>query len=157
MIICHFKGTACTSPQPMMALGFLPAFGMAQKGKCIHFYPRDFKWIIAFSGVFGLEQGHPCEREVWQHESMCGQVYGTEYFSPNLAREAVAHIAGSIRQESPLIVKSPSLPPLSPFFPSPQQKAHPTSRTSSATSATKWRERRLKTLKTYGKLGLNRK
>lgn len=89
---------------------------------------------------------------------MCGQVYGSEYFPLNLAREAVAHIAGSISQESafgckisiPSSSHSPSSLPLS--------KKHG-SRTSSATSTTELhkRERRLKALKTYGKLGLNRK
>lgn len=39
---------------------------------------------------------------------MCGWVYGSEYYENlNLAREAVAHFAGSISQESPFGCKIP--------------------------------------------------
>lgn len=43
VIICHCKGTACTSPQPMMAsLGFLPAFWDGTEGNVHTLFSQRF-------------------------------------------------------------------------------------------------------------------
>lgn len=167
VITCHCKGTAHTSPGPVVALRFHPAF-WDDAGQCRCFSPKRFwNWLLHFREPLALSGELPCYGGAagiscpWLSQYLRGQVYCSEFFTLALAREIVAHIAGSVRQAPPFSCKilHPFLLSLL-FFPSPPAKStFYGSRAGSVISSTELykAERRLKALKTYGLLWLNRK